>query len=272
MVQLPVQSNAPSLTPACGLQVALPVIQSTHAGAVFAQPMMVSLPLILQPDCSLAAPAKMVAPDCPAAPQASHGSSTSSVSTADTTSSTLINDMAVLNSCQLNIKSIQCAQGLYDAIEQVENGAVGRLCECYGPKDGRATDEMWGRLKGKIMKCERLYALLTGVFGGDKASFFEYFTISATSKPVTNMKQCSGKRGHCEGGRKLVALQLVVEAIPHCQKDLEDERKGARYIDAATGQFSVELWRAVWGCQNDWYVWRALGKEQYGSKKAHPCN
>ena len=182
----------------------------------------------------------------------------------------MVNDMAVLSSCRLDIESIQRVQGLRDAIEQVESGAVGRVRERYGPKDGRAADEMWGRLKGKITKRERLYSLLTGAFEGDKDSFFEYFTVSTRSKchSAVQMKQCSGKQGRSE--HKLVALRLVVEAIPHCQKDLEDERKDARYVDQMTGQFSDELWRAVWGCQNDWYVWRALGRERYGrNSQAH---
>jgi len=177
----------------------------------------------------------------------------------------IVNDMTVLNSCQLDIENIQHAQDLHNAVEQVENGAVSHVCEHYGPRDGRAADEMWGCLKGKITKCKRLYALLTNAFKGDKVSFFDYFTISK-STGCKNKKQCSSKGSHC--GHKLVGLCLVVEAIPHCQKDLQDERRNAVYVDPVSGCFSEELWMAVWGDQNDWHVWWALGKECYGSKKA----
>jgi len=177
----------------------------------------------------------------------------------------VVNDVTVLNSCHLDIENIQRAQDLRDAIEQVENGAVSRVRECYGPRDGRAADEMWGRLKGKITKRERLYALLTGAFKGDKDNFFDYFTIPE-SPGCKNKKQRSSKGSHCR--RKLVGLRLVVEAIPHCQKDLQDERRNAVYVDPVSGCFSEELWMAVWGDWNDWHVWRALGKECYGSKTA----
>ncbi|KAG1858357.1 hypothetical protein DFJ58DRAFT_781829 [Suillus subalutaceus] len=170
-------------------------------------------------------------------------------------------DMTVLNSCQLDIESMQCAQDLHHAIEQVENGAVGRIRERYGPRDDRAAEAMWGRLKGKVTKRERLYGLLTSTFQGDKDSFFQFFTVSA---PVNDKKRRSGKRSE----PKLVALRLVVEAILHCQRDLADERMNVRYIDPASGWFSEQLWRAVWGDRNDWYIWRKLGKEWYGDRKA----
>lgn len=170
-------------------------------------------------------------------------------------------DMSVLDSCQLDIESMQRAQNLRDAIEQVESGAVGRIRERYGPRDDRAAEAMWGRLKGKVTKRERLYGLLTGTFEGDKEHFFRFFTASA---PTDNKKQRSGKRSKL----KLISLRLVVEAIPHCQRDLADERASVRYIDPVSGRFSEQLWREAWGSRNDWQIWRELGKEWYGSRKA----
>lgn len=170
-------------------------------------------------------------------------------------------DATVLGSCQLDIESMQRAQNLRDAIEQVESGAVGRIRERYGPRDDRAAEAMWGRLKGKVTKRERLYGLLAGTFEGDKENFFQFFTVSA---PTDGKKQRSGKWSKL----KLISLRLVVEAIPHCQRDLADERMNVRYIDPASGRFSEQLWREAWGDQNDWHVWRELGKEWYGSRKA----
>ncbi|KAG1786626.1 uncharacterized protein HD556DRAFT_1219192, partial [Suillus plorans] len=159
-------------------------------------------------------------------------------------------DTTILDSCQLDVKSMQHAQDLRDAIEQVKNGAVGHIHEYYSLSDNRAAEAMWGRLKGKVTKREQLYSLLSGTFQGDKDSFFQFFTVST----AINDKKCKPK---------LVALRLVVKAILHCQRNLADERTNVRYIDPVSGQFSKQLWRAVWGDQNDWHIWRELGKEWY---------
>ncbi|KAG1800754.1 uncharacterized protein HD556DRAFT_1304769 [Suillus plorans] len=135
-------------------------------------------------------------------------------------------DAAVLDSCQLDIESMQRAQDLRDAIEQVENGAVGCICKRYIPRDDRAAKAMWGHLKGKVTKHGRLYGLLSGTFQADRDSFFQFFTVSAA---------------------------------------MNDKK---RYIDPVSGRFSEQLWRAVWGDQNDWHVWRELGKEWYEGRKA----
>ncbi|KAG0693493.1 hypothetical protein DFH29DRAFT_1039252 [Suillus ampliporus] len=230
-------SDAASLQPTQQLRVPLPTIpsmaQSVHPVMIFVQPG--SLPLTYS------------------------GSSVPLFTEAPVVLPCTVNDVAVLNSCQLDIESIQHAQDLCDAIQQVEDGMVSRVRERYGPQDGRATDEMWGHLKGKITKRERLYGLLAGAFEGDRDRFFEYFTVSAAS---------GSKKQQGAGEPTLVALRMVVEAIPCCQKDLRDERRNTRYVDLASGEFSKELWRAVWGDRNDWYVWRELGKEWYGNKKA----
>ncbi|KAG1722935.1 uncharacterized protein EDB91DRAFT_1209957 [Suillus paluster] len=237
-------SNAASLQPTQQLWVLLPTIpsmaQSVPPVTIFAQPG--SLPLVLRGDGSALLP--FIAPNHTATMQTSSSLSVPLFTEAPVVLPCTVNDVAVLNSCQLDIESIQCAQDLCDAIQQVEDGTVSRVHERYGPRDGRATDEMWGHLKGKITKRERLYGLLAGAFEGDRDRFFEYFTPT------------------------LVALRMVVEAIPHCQKDLQDERRNTRYVDLVSGKFSKELWRAVWGDRNDWYVWRELGKEWYGNKKA----
>ena len=272
-VPLACQSSVASLSPTHQLQVQLPIIQpaapshSAPDAAIFSPPVVsFALPLILQPDSSL--PPLIIMPEHAATPQMSAISSVPPISNSDTAMPHVVNDVTVLHSCQLDIENIQHAQDLRDAVEQVENGAVSHVHEHYGPRDDRAADEMWDRLKGKIMKHERLYALLTNAFKGDKDSFFDYFTISE-STGCKNKKQCSPsnlKGSHC--GHKLVGLHLVVEAIPHCQKDLQDERRNAVYVDPVSSCFSEELWMAVWGDQNNWHVWRALGKECYGSKKA----
>jgi hypothetical protein len=95
-------------------------------------------------------------------------------------------DTTVLGSCQLDIESMQHAQNLRDAIEQVESRAVGRIHECYGPRYNRAAEAMWGHLKGKVTKREQLYGPLAGTFEGDKENFFQFFTVSA---PMDGKKQ-----------------------------------------------------------------------------------
>ncbi|KAG2114385.1 hypothetical protein DEU56DRAFT_748984 [Suillus clintonianus] len=227
------------------LQVLVPttsMAQSVHPVTIFAQPG--SMPLVLRGDGSALPP--FVAPNHTATVQMSPGSSVPLFTEAPVVLPRTVNDVAVLNSCQLDMESIQRAQDLRDAIQQVEDGTVSRVREHYGPRDGRATDEMWGHLKGKITKRERLYGLLAGAFKGDKHCFFEFFTVSAASGSKK-------RRGASEP--TLVALRMVVEAIPRCQKDLRDERRNTRYVDPASGEFSDELWRAVWGDRNDWYVW-----------------
>jgi hypothetical protein len=60
---------------------------------------------------------------------------------------------------------------------------------------------------------------------------------------------------------KLRPLRLVVEAIPHREKDLAAEKMQEHYQD--NGTFSEDLWLAKWDAQNKREIWRAIGTEKY---------
>jgi hypothetical protein len=67
-----------------------------------------------------------------------------------------------------------------------------------------------------------------------------------------------------ENGRQLemVPYRLIVEAVPHRDKDIREERESAAYCNE-TGSFSSQLWHERWGNPNSWEVWRMLEKEYY---------
>jgi hypothetical protein len=173
-------------------------------------------------------------------------------------------DAALLRSYAVMIADLNRAQNLRDAISQVESGGVQDLRDRYGPKDGRfGADPLWKNLKGKVTKRERLHTLLIDQFRGDHDRFFDFFTITS---PVVPSKGGKRKVSDTLEGEHMVALRLVVEAIPHCCRDMEEVRARTEYIDPGNGQFSEEHWRAAWGDQNDWEVWRLLGMEHYGQQ------
>ena len=112
---------------------------------------------------------------------------------------------------------------------------------------------MWANIKVTITRRERLFAELQNEFHGDKDKFFSFFTTANTST--------SKKRKVTEPTEKLRPLRLVVEAIPHRDKDLAAEKMQELYQD--NGTFSEDLWVTKWDAQNKWEIWRAIGKEKY---------
>jgi len=63
----------------------------------------------------------------------------------------------------------------------------------------------------------------------------------------------------------MVPYWLIVEAVPHQDKDIQEERQSPMYQDEA-GSFSSQHWHERWGNVNDWEVWRMLKKEYYYKK------
>ena len=121
---------------------------------------------------------------------------------------------------------------------------------------------MWKNLKGKITKRECLFTLLMEDFEGNHGPFFDFFTVASPSMPSKGGKQKASETDSLDG--KLVPLRHVVEAIPHCHRDIQKVCAYAEYIDPVGGQFSERVWKGTWGTKNDWEIWRALGMEKYG--------
>ena len=57
-------------------------------------------------------------------------------------------------------------------------------------------------------------------------------------------------------------MRKLVEAITQMEKDIVVQKQHSPYL-GSDGQFSMALWQAAWGDQNDWEVWRQLGLETY---------
>jgi hypothetical protein len=163
----------------------------------------------------------------------------------------------LLRTCNVDIQALETANGLRDVISQVESGQVRMIRDLYGPKSTKSTTPVtvkWKNIKGSITKRERIYDQLMTQFNGDKARFFDFFTIRDTSTVRKRKRKA-------EGG-ELRAMRKVVEAIPHCMADVTSEMRKPQYLDSS-GQFSGELWAQHWAGKNHWEVWRELGKEQY---------
>ncbi|KAJ6595282.1 hypothetical protein B0H10DRAFT_2197372 [Mycena sp. CBHHK59/15] len=75
---------------------------------------------------------------------------------------------------------------------------------------------MWANIKVTITRWERLFLELQNEFNGDKDKFFSFFTTTDTST--------GKKRKATESTEKFRPLRLVVEAIPHRDKDLAAEK------------------------------------------------
>lgn len=163
-------------------------------------------------------------------------------------------DSIVLASGSITIEALKRADSLRDVILQHEQGDVAHIRELYGPQKNRATNPMWGKIKGTITRRERLALELAQEFSGDKEKFFEFFAV-----PVAPLH--GRKRKSAELEERLRPLRLVVQAIPHRDKDLAAEQTLPEYqID---GVFSNDLWLQKWDGLNKWEVWRAIGKERY---------
>lgn len=171
-------------------------------------------------------------------------------------------EAAALDSCLIDIESLERATGLQDVIRQVEDGDVERIRKRYGPQVGRETNRQWAKIKGAVTKRERLYRdVLHGDFGGDKDKFFAFFQT-----PPEEVSQYGSQRHKALLNNSIEVFRpfrLVVEAIPRRRKDIDAERAMPQYLDTENGEFSDTLWQSTWGSLNSWEIWRRLGKEKY---------
>ncbi len=161
----------------------------------------------------------------------------------------------VLAAGKAEIQAIERASGLRDILLQREE--VARLRNLYGPKtDTREpSNPLWSQMKMALTRRERIYNELDTQFGGDSARFLKFFT---KSEPVVPRKR---KRPHdLDPKESLQPFRRVVEAIKRRNNDISTEKRQAVYL-TASHEFSQSLWHQRWGDQNDWEVWRALGKE-----------
>jgi hypothetical protein len=140
---------------------------------------------------------------------------------------------------------------LREVIEQLERGDVQRIRDKYGPQQGCAAHPMWGRIKVTINRHERLHRQLVdpGEFDGDKERFLEFFAV-ARNKLTHRRKRKKDNEDELE----MLPYRLVVEAVPHRDKDIREEKKRPMYCDGGM---------RVGGEANDWEVWRRLDKEYY---------
>ncbi|KAJ6631856.1 hypothetical protein B0H10DRAFT_1937611 [Mycena sp. CBHHK59/15] len=163
-------------------------------------------------------------------------------------------DSIVLASGSISIEALNKADHLRDLFAQHESRAVANIRKLYGPQKGCATNPMWAKIKVTIRRRERLAVELESEFRGDKEKFFSFFT---TTDAGPSRRKCKST----ELVEKLRPLHLVVQAIPHCDKDLHAEQQLEEYQN--NGVFSEDLWMQKWDGQNKWEIWRAIGKEKY---------
>jgi len=114
-------------------------------------------------------------------------------------------------------------------------------------------DPMWPKIKLAVNRCKRVWQELMDKFGGDWSCFFKFFT-----KQVSSHKQKAVK-GDDE---TTVAYYKLVQAISHCDCDLQDEQENVIY-HGNCGWFLESRWQKKWGMLNHWEIWWALGKEEY---------
>ncbi|EED82445.1 predicted protein [Postia placenta Mad-698-R] len=160
-----------------------------------------------------------------------------------TPSSVQENDRAILDACQKDFAALEHVTGIHDVIAQVENGSVARLRTQYGGTWA------WETIKVGICRRECLYGELQDAFGGDKDHFYAFF-----AEPPDLRKRRKQDSLH--------AYRLVVEAIPHCKKDIAHEQLKPEYQDVFS-TFSEQCWCERWKSMNDWEIWRELGLEWY---------
>jgi hypothetical protein len=193
-----------------------------------------------------------LSPYCTATRLLHTDSSTSAVSELQRDISTEISTQAgILAACEPDIEALTRAEGLREVIAQVKSGQVAAIRMKYGPQKRRATDLMWGRIKGAVTRRERLYALFEKEFGGDEDRFFDFFGRE-------------WRKGDQQDS--LQAFWPVVQAIPHMEMDLAAEKTKSEYQDDS-GNFSEAIWRNRWEGLNKMEIWRAIGKEDYRGRK-----
>ncbi|KAJ7497856.1 hypothetical protein B0H11DRAFT_2384663 [Mycena galericulata] len=180
------------------------------------------------------------------------GSSTSPIPPIEPSTSL---DSIILASGGVNVEALNRADGLREVVAQLKSGAVAKIRALYGPQTGRATNPMWAKIKVTITRRERLQGELDAEFHGDLEKFFSFFT-------TTDIR--AGKKGKSrQPAEKLRPMRLVVQAIPHRDKDLEAEIQKLLEKYHHGGVFSQEMWESEWSGMNKWEIWRAIGNEIY---------
>ncbi|KAF8233215.1 hypothetical protein L208DRAFT_1396147, partial [Tricholoma matsutake] len=142
---------------------------------------------------------------------------------------------AILASGELEIQALECAMNLWEVIEQLEHGEVQWIHDKYGLQQGLATHSMWPKIKITINHRKRLYHQLMdpSEFNGDKDQFFKFF--------VTTCNVCSQKQKADYNQLEMVPYWLIVKAVPHRDKDIQEEKESTAYHSGA-GSFSSEFW------------------------------
>ncbi|KAJ7444235.1 hypothetical protein B0H11DRAFT_2342832 [Mycena galericulata] len=150
------------------------------------------------------------------------GSSTSPIPPIEPSTSL---DSIILASGGVNVEALNRADGLREVVAQLKSGACG--------KDPST-------IKVTITRRERLQGGLDAEFHGDLEKFFSFFT-------TTDIR--AGKKGKSrQPAEKLRPMRLVVQAIPHRDKDLEAEKLLEKYHHG--GVFSQEMWESEWSGMN----------------------
>jgi len=153
----------------------------------------------------------------------------------------------------LDVTALNKANGIRQAITQVKSGEVQVIRDKYCPKSRKEPSNLvWNSIKNAISRRERLYLQLQNQFSGDEDRFFTFFTLTPDQVQAKKKKR----------GENLRGMRKLVEAISRMEKDIVVQKQHSQYL-GSDGQFSMALWQATWGNQNDWEVWRQLGLETY---------
>nr|GAT49179.1 predicted protein [Mycena chlorophos] len=186
---------------------------------------------------------------------------TSEIPAAPVLSASMRSETVGLECLNTTLERLERAEGLLAVLEQLKSGLIHRLRDKYGPpllengKSGRgAAPEYRGTDLGALITKRIRLGDILAEFGGDEARFLEYCKLPEVAG--------SKNKKAAKGGDGYRAFRRIVEALPWCDKDIEKERKSAEYR-GDDGGFSAKQWKAKWGEQNKWEVWRALEKERY---------
>ncbi|KAI5894821.1 uncharacterized protein SCHCODRAFT_02598165 [Schizophyllum commune H4-8] len=171
-------------------------------------------------------------------------------------------DSVIVGTSNIELITLPTAHTLPEAIAQCESGLVARIRDAYGPPDGKKgtskNSAVWAQYRGRITRRERLHSILQLDFRGDKDCFLAFFT-----KPKDSVPRQGAKRSHATmesadtDTHTFYAVNDVVEVLPKCRKAVAQATYGLDDAERA----------AKWGGMNDFEIWRALGTEQYGSRK-----
>ena len=195
----------------------------------------------------------------PAKPQPALGGHLPLPTSLSMPSSTSASDAAILASGKMDVEALERAANLGDVIDQLERGDVVHMREKYGPQPGRPHNPLWAKIKVTICRRERLHLQLMSPkeFNGNKQRFLDFFASAPSRRPSKRTR--AGKE---KASEQYPPFRLLVEAIPHRDRDIAEEKAKLRYL-GEDGTFSERAWADAWQGTNDWEIWRALGKERY---------